>query len=119
MMKKMSVKLVVAALLTFALALPGSAAAQTTAKTKHDRIWDGMLIGAGVGALVGFGLAPKAFCSRNDPECTAVVLLAIGLPSVGVGIGVGALVDGLHHQQRGFGPVPFRSAHSLNLNFRF
>jgi hypothetical protein len=119
MMKKMSVKVVVAALLAFALALPGSAAAQTTAKTKHDRLWDGMLIGAGVGALVGFGLAPRAFCRRNDPECTAAVNLAIGLPAIGVGIGLGALADGLHHQQRGFGPAPFRSANSLNLNFRF
>jgi hypothetical protein len=119
MIKKVSVKLVVAALLAFALAWPGSAAAQTTAKTKHDRLWDGILIGAGVGALVGLGLAPRAFCSRNDPECTAVVRVAIGLPAIGVGIGVGALADGLHHEQRGFGPVPFRSANSMNLKFRF
>jgi hypothetical protein len=118
MVKKTSVKLLVATLLAFALALPGSAAAQTAVQTKHDRRWDGMLIGAGVGALVGLVLAPPALCSRNDPECTAIVRVVIGLSAIGVGIGVGALADGLHHQ-RGVAPVPFRSANSLNLNFRF
>jgi hypothetical protein len=56
-----------------------------------------MLIGAAVGVVVGFVIAPPAFCGRNDGECAAIVKVAIGLPSVAAGIGVGALVDKLHH----------------------
>ena len=108
--------LIAAVLLTFAW--PAHADAQTAVPVKHDSIWDGILIGAAVGTAVGMVLAPPAFCGRNDSECSAIVRVAIGLPAIGIGIGVGALADGLHHQ-RGPGPVPFRSAQSLNLTLRF
>ena len=105
-------------LLLLVLAFPEGASAQTGSTKKHDSIWNGILIGAAVGAVVGMALAPPAFCSPNDPECTAIVRTVIGLPSIGVGIGVGALVDGLHHG-RPAAPAPFRSANSVNLSFRF
>ena len=117
-MRKSGIYLAVATVLMLALASPGEAGAQTPATTKHDSIWDGILIGAAVGVVVGMVAAPPAFCGRNDPECDAIVRAVIGLPSIGVGIGVGALVDGLHHQ-RAPGFVPFRSAKSVNLSFRF
>jgi hypothetical protein len=117
-MMKSGTCVMLAAMLTVTLAFPGHAGAQTTAKTKRDPIWDGILIGAVVGAVVGFAVAPRAFCDLPDPECAAIVNLAIGLPAIGVGIGVGALVDSLHHQ-REIAPVPFRSPRSLNLTFRF
>jgi hypothetical protein len=63
--------------------------------TGSDRLWNGMLIGAGVGAFVGMVLAPPAFCGRNDSECATIVRVAIGLPSIAGGIGAGALVDWL------------------------
>jgi hypothetical protein len=118
MPNKSNARLLAAAILTLTLAIPGNAAAQATAKTKRDPLWEGMLIGAGVGVLVGMVVAPRAICDLPDPECDAIVKVVIGLPAIGVGIGLGALADSLHHQS-GIGPKPFQSARSLNLNFRF
>jgi hypothetical protein len=116
-MKLKSILLAVT-ILTIALGVPSGASAQTTSTQKHDSLWDGVLIGAVVGTAVGMFVMPPAFCGRNDSECSAIVRVVIGLPSIGVGIGVGALADHLHHQ-RGMGPAPFESAKSLNMTFRF
>ena len=105
-------------ILSIALAVPAGASAQTASAQKHDSVWDGILIGAVVGTAVGMFVMPPAFCGRNDSECAAIVRVAIGLPSIGVGIGIGALADHLHHQ-RGIGPAPFGSAKSLNMTLRF
>ena len=105
-------------ILAIALAFPAGASAQTTNAQKHDSVLDGILIGAVVGTVVGMFVMPPAFCGRNDSECAAIVRVAIGLPSIGVGIGIGALADHLH-QQRGIGPAPFGSAKSLNMTLRF
>ena len=115
---KLKSMLLMAAILTIALAVPVGVSAQTTTPQKHDSVWDGILIGAVVGTAVGMFVMPPAFCGRNDSECSAIVRVAIGLPSIGVGIGVGALADHLHHQ-RGIGPTPFGSAKSLNMTLRF
>ena len=111
-------RILIVAVLIAALAVPAGASAQTTGSQKHDSVWDGILIGAVVGTAVGMFVMPPAFCGTNDSECAAIVRVAIGLPSIGVGIGIGALADSLHHQ-RGMSPAPFGSARSLNMTFRF
>ena len=63
---------------------------------QRDRLWNGMLIGAGVGVAVGMLIAPQGFCGSNDSECAAIVRVAIGLPAIAGGIGIGALVDHLN-----------------------
>ena len=63
---------------------------------KPERWWDGMLIGAGVGALTGF-VSAASVCP-NDSECKAIVG-AIFVPTfAGGGAGVGALIDSLFHK---------------------
>jgi hypothetical protein len=90
-------------LLIITMALPNPAHAQTN--QRGDKLWNGMLIGAGVGALVGMLIAPPAFCGGgNDTECAAIVRATIGLGSIAGGIGIGALVDGLTMRD---GSMPF------------
>jgi hypothetical protein len=84
-----------------ALAWPGQAHAQSKS---GDKLWNGMLIGAGVGAAVGMLIAPPAFCGSNDSECATIVRVVIGLPAIAGGVGIGALVDGLHKRD---GSMPF------------
>ena len=91
--------------LLMTLAAPDVARAQTNDRDDHDRLWNGMLIGAGVGAAVGMLIAPPAFCGGgNDTECAAIVRATIGLASIAGGIGIGALVDGLQYRD---GTTPF------------
>lgn len=95
-------------LLLVSMAVPTFAQAQSNDRDDHDRLWNGMLIGAGVGAAVGMLIAPPAFCGgNNDTECAAIVRATIGLASIAGGIGIGALVDGLQSRppspRRGFG----------------
>ncbi len=83
-------------LLMIGLAVPSPAyAGQRNASGGRDSLWNGVLIGAGVGAAVGMLIAPRAFCGAHDTECATIVRVAIGLPAIAGGIGVGALVDGL------------------------
>jgi hypothetical protein len=82
-------------LLIVMLAVPNLAHAQGTQTRDRDSLWNGILIGAGVGAAVGMLIAPPAFCGNNDSECATIVRVAIGLPAIAGGVGIGALVDGL------------------------
>ncbi len=66
---------------------------QATRSAERDSLWNGMLIGGAAGALYGMAIAPRQFCGSNDPECAAIVRVAIGLPSIAGGVGLGALVD--------------------------
>jgi hypothetical protein len=94
-------------LLLVTLGMPDFARAQPNNRDDHDRLWNGMLIGAGVGAAVGMLVAPPAFCGGgHDSECAAIVRATIGLASIAGGIGVGALVDGLQHRDA---TTPFRN----------
>jgi hypothetical protein len=84
----------------------------------RDSLWNGILIGAAVGAVVGMFIAPQAYCGAHDTECATIVRVALGLPAIGAGIGVGALVDGLH-KSRAFSPVPFANAPSVRFRVTF
>jgi len=114
---KATVRLLVAVTLTLTLTIPTIAAAQTTGSTKHDRLWDGMLIGGGVGAIVGTVAGRKLCGTPPEPDCAALMKV----PGIIYGIALGALVDGLHH------PAPrpsvvttgFLPARSVAFRFRF
>ena len=83
-------------LLLVTLAVPNLALAQSNQTKDRDRLWNGMLIGAGVGAAVGMLIAPPAFCvGGHDTECAMIVRATFGLGSIAAGVGIGALVDGL------------------------
>jgi len=106
MMRSRSVFRLCLVLVMLTLAWPAQAHAQS--KT-GDSLRNGILIGAGVGAVVGMVLAPPAFCGGNDSECAAIVRVAIGLPAIAGGVGIGALVDGLHKRDSA---VPFTNGRS-------
>ena len=72
---------------------------QSTQSQKRDSVWEGILIGAGIGAVAGMLIAPPAFCGSHDSECATIVRVAIGLPAIAGGIGIGALVDRLHSRR--------------------
>ena len=94
-------------LMLVTLAWPTQAHAQSK---RGDKLWNGMLIGAGVGAAVGMLVAPPAFCGSNDSECATIVRVAIGLPAIAGGVGIGALVDGLNKREAA---VPFPSGRPM------
>jgi hypothetical protein len=77
---------------------PDTTLSQATAQPKRDSLANGMLIGAGVGVVVGVLVVPRAMCGANDSECSTIVRVAVGLPVVAGGIGIGALVDSRHKQ---------------------
>jgi hypothetical protein len=78
-------------------------------------------------------IAPQAYCGSHDTECATIVRIAIGLPAIAGGVGVGALVDGLMSRgdnSSGFpagaasrkGGLPLRSAGAkagLQINWKF
>ncbi|RPI55150.1 MAG: YtxH domain-containing protein [Acidobacteria bacterium] len=77
------------------IAQPSPVLLQSAVRTR-DSVVNGMLIGAGIGAVVGMLIAPPAFCGAHDTECATIVRVAIGLPSIAGGLGIGALVDALN-----------------------
>ena len=97
-------------LFVLTLAAPHLAQAQTAPRPKGDRLWNGMLIGAGVGAAAGMLIAPQALCGSHDTECAVIVRAAIGLPAIAGGIAIGALVDGLSSHDA---TVPFGNSRSV------
>ena len=97
-MRNRSVSRLSVLVLLVTLAIPDFANAQASDREDHDKLWNGMLIGEGIGAAVGMIVAPPAFCGGNDTECAAIVRATIGLASIAAGIGIGALVDGLHYR---------------------
>jgi hypothetical protein len=85
--------------------LPAMAGAQpltdsTSARTephRKDSLWNGVIIGAAVGAMVGsFGSFAISDCS----ECSGFnVPLTFGVVGAGIGIGIGAGLDALHSKR--------------------
>ena len=63
----------------------------TSQPTKHDPVWNGVLIGAGVGALLG--LIPDHY--DDCEECHDSLY-----GSIAVGAGIGLLIDLLRHPKR-------------------
>ena len=110
-------RLLVAVTLTATLVIPGIASAQTTGNTKHDRLWDGMLIGGGVGDIVGTVAGRKLCGTPPEPDCAALMKV----PGIIYGIALGALVDALHHPAPRAGVVTtgFRPARTVTFRFRF
>ena len=106
-MRHRSVFKVCLVLMLVTLAWPAQAHAQSK---RGDKLWNGMLIGAGIGAAVGMLVAPPAFCGNNDSECTTIVRVVIGLPAIAGGVGIGALVDGLNKRET---VVPFSSGRPM------
>ena len=92
------------------LAVPHVADAQPSQKNDRDSLWNGMLIGAGVGAAAGMLFAPQALCGSHDTECAVIVRAAIGLPGLAGGIGIGALIDGLMTRDE---TVPFGNTRAV------
>jgi hypothetical protein len=82
-------------------AAPDTVRFQDAGRQRGDSLWNGMAIGAGIGAVVGMLVMPQALCGSNDTECATIVRVVIGLPSIAGGLGIGALVDGLHRDVRG------------------
>ena len=78
---------------------PDGAPTALAAKTqpRKDPLWNGMLIGAGLGALIGAFAGDAAFeCS----ECTGFnVPLTFGVIGAGAGAAIGAGFDALRHER--------------------
>jgi hypothetical protein len=67
---------------------------QSTTK-QADSVWNGALIGAGVGAVGGFIWA-RRICGGNDQECFVISAPVGVLGGAGIGAAIGAIVDALH-----------------------
>ena len=63
---------------------------------RRDSVWDGLLIGGGIGAAGGY-LWARHLCGPNDPECFAIAGTVGVLGGVGIGATIGAIVDALHN----------------------
>jgi len=75
--------------------LPPLLNAQRAAGARRDSVWNGTLIGAGIGAAGGtvWGLNT---CGRNDSECFAIAGPVGIVVGAGIGAAVGAIADALH-----------------------
>jgi hypothetical protein len=58
----------------------------------YDSVWDGLLIGAGIGAGGGYFWA-RNICGSNDAECFAIAAPAGVLGGAAIGAAVGAVLD--------------------------
>jgi hypothetical protein len=70
-------------------------AARQDASARRDSVWDGALIGAGVGAGSGY-LWAYAQCGTNDSECFAIAGTVGIIGGAAIGAAAGAIVDALH-----------------------
>ena len=62
------------------------------AQGRRDSVWNGALIGAGVGAAGGYFWA-RQLCGTNDAECFAISAPAGVLGGAGIGALIGAILD--------------------------
>jgi hypothetical protein len=61
----------------------------------RDSVWNGALIGAGIGGVGGYIWA-RNICGSNDPECFAIAAPVGVLVGAGIGAVVGAVADALN-----------------------
>jgi hypothetical protein len=59
---------------------------------RRDSIWNGLLIGAGIGATGGYVWA-RHECGSNDTECAAITNPVGILGGAGIGAAIGAILD--------------------------
>jgi hypothetical protein len=62
---------------------------------RRDSVWDGALIGAGVGAGSGY-LWAYAQCGTNDSECFMIAGTVGIIGGAAIGAVAGAVIDALH-----------------------
>jgi hypothetical protein len=62
---------------------------------QRDSVWNGLLIGAGIGAAGGYIWA-RDICGSNDTECFFIAGPVGVLAGAGIGAAVGAVADALH-----------------------
>ena len=111
------------AMLLLALASAPVAPANAAPSPQGDPLWNGILIGAAVGAAGGL-VATRASCGPNDHECDVNAGIVLVPAGVAAGALLGALVDHLHRPSRGFGrivvaPVIGRRHRALAVSVRF
>lgn len=85
----------VTASLRDAKAPAGALAVRQDARSRGDSVWNGALIGAGIGAASGY-LWAYAQCGTNDSECFAIAGTVGIIGGAGIGTVVGAVADALH-----------------------
>ena len=61
---------------------------------RRDSVWNGALIGAGIGGVGGYFWA-RNICGSNDPECFAITAPVGVLGGGGIGAAIGAILDAL------------------------
>ena len=77
--------------------LPALLKAQERAPgARRDSVWNGLLIGAGIGAGGG-AVWGRQTCGANDRECFAIAGPVGIITGAGIGAAVGAIADVLHH----------------------
>ena len=74
--------------------IPADMISQVSRK-RPESAWNGVLIGAAVGAASGL-VAMSASCGSNDSECAAIAGLAFIPTFTGGGAALGAILDKLH-----------------------
>lgn len=62
---------------------------------QRDSIWNGLLIGAGIGGVGGHVWA-RNICGSNDSECFYIAAPVGVLAGAGIGAAIGAVADALH-----------------------
>ena len=73
---------------------PPANARQNTSGERRDSVWNGALIGAGIGAAGGL-LWSRAACGWDDEECSFYTGL-VGIPvGIGIGAAAGAIADAM------------------------
>jgi hypothetical protein len=75
--------------------LPALRTQAPEAPRRRDSVWDGVLIGAGIGAAGG-AVWGVTTCGTTDDECFAIAGPAGIITGAGIGAAVGALADALH-----------------------
>jgi hypothetical protein len=82
---------------TASLSAIGPARRQAVVKGgQRDSVWDGLLIGAGIGAVGGYQWG-RHICGSNDSECFAIAGTVGVLGGIAIGATIGAVVDRLHN----------------------